>query len=56
MTTLTPWPGDPDPGDSDELDDYDPAGEIDDGYDLDDPKHPTFRDRHADLWDMREGK
>jgi hypothetical protein len=26
------------------------------GYELDDPKHPTYHDRLADLWDMREGK
>ncbi len=26
------------------------------GYDLDDPKHPSYHDRMSDLWDMREGK
>lgn len=25
-------------------------------YELDDPKHSTYFDRMADLWDMREGK
>lgn len=27
-----------------------------DAYEPDDPKHPTFHDRYADVWDMREGK
>lgn len=27
-----------------------------DAYEPDDPKHPTYFDRLADLWDMREGK
>lgn len=26
------------------------------GYDLDDPKHPTWHDRHAAIHDEREGK
>lgn len=26
------------------------------GYEPDDPKHPTYHERAADLWDMREGK
>lgn len=26
----------------------------DTGYELDDPKHPTFHDRHADIWDARD--
>ena len=26
------------------------------GYALNDPKHPTYFDRFADIWDMREGK
>jgi hypothetical protein len=32
--------------------DRDPGDET--GYDSDDPKHPTFHDRYADVWDMRE--
>jgi hypothetical protein len=26
------------------------------GYELDDPKHPTYHDRYADVWDLRDGK
>ena len=26
----------------------------DTGYDLSDPKHPTYHDRMADVWDSRE--
>lgn len=33
-----------------------PEEAYDDAYGLDDPKHPTYHDRLADLWDMREGK
>lgn len=32
------------------------ADEAEQGYDLSDPKHPTFHERASDLWDMREGK
>lgn len=39
----------------------DPGGDLDDndddsGYDLDDPKHPTYHDRMSDVHDNREGK
>lgn len=26
------------------------------GYELDDPKHPTYHERMSELWDTREGK
>ena len=43
--------------DPDRLDEIAAYGYADDsGYELDDPKHPSFHTRHADLWDNREGK
>jgi hypothetical protein len=42
----------------DEPDPVDEARRFDraEAYDLDDPKHPTYHERMADAYDMREGK
>jgi hypothetical protein len=34
--------------------DFHLTGDEEEGYDLDDPKHPTYHDRMSEIWDNRD--